>query len=158
PMNGRWACAAKLVGLGGGEAGAFYRDPHGLLLEKGDAEGLAQHLLQLGPGIVDRLAAFTATQIGVDHVALDRTGPDDGRLDDQIIEGARLDPRQHGHLGAALDLEKRLGCRPCGSWCRSWDPPPEWSPGRGPCPCVPPARRSRASCNSACRGRGHRPS
>ena len=32
-------------------------------------------------------------------------GPDDRHLDDQIIEGARLDARQHGHLRAALDLE-----------------------------------------------------
>ncbi|MNQ36084.1 hypothetical protein D3C85_495960 [compost metagenome] len=101
--------AAKLVGLGGGEAGAFNGDPHGLLLEEGNAKGLAQHLLQLGPGIVDRLAAFATPQIRMDHVALDGTGPDDGHLDDQIIEGARLDPRQHGHLGAAFDLEDAQG-------------------------------------------------
>jgi len=41
----------------------------------------------------------------MDHVTLDWAGPDDRHLNDQIIEGARLDPRQHGHLGAALDLE-----------------------------------------------------
>ena len=45
------------------------------------------------------------------HVALDRAGPDDRDLDDQIVEGARLDPRQHRHLRAALDLEgaERVG-------------------------------------------------
>src|ERR1019366_2986234 len=42
----------------------------------------------------------------MDHVALDRTRPDDGDLDDQVVERARLHPRQHRHLGAALDLER----------------------------------------------------
>ena len=47
----------------------------------------------------------------MDHVALDRTGPDDGDLDDEIVERPRLHPRQHRHLGAALDLEgaERVG-------------------------------------------------
>ena len=45
------------------------------------------------------------------HVALDRPRPDDRHLDDKIIEIARLDPRQHRHLRAALDLEgtERVG-------------------------------------------------
>ena len=47
----------------------------------------------------------------MDHVALDRAGPDDRDLDDQVVEGARLDPRQHRHLRPALDLEdaERVG-------------------------------------------------
>jgi hypothetical protein len=47
----------------------------------------------------------------MNHVALDRTRPDDRDLNDEIIKGARLDPRQHGHLRAALDLEdaERVG-------------------------------------------------
>ena len=47
----------------------------------------------------------------MDHVALDRAGPDDRHLDDEIIEGARLDARQHRHLRAAFDLEdaERVG-------------------------------------------------
>ena len=45
------------------------------------------------------------------HVALDRTGPDDRHLDDEIVEGPRLHPRQHRHLRAAFDLEgaERVG-------------------------------------------------
>ncbi len=39
------------------------------------------------------------------HVALDRAGPDDGDLDHEIVERARLQPRQHVHLRPALDLE-----------------------------------------------------
>ena len=45
------------------------------------------------------------------HVTLDRTGANDGNLDDQIVIGARLQARQHRHLGPALDLEgaQRVG-------------------------------------------------
>ncbi len=39
------------------------------------------------------------------HVALDRAGPHDRHLDDEIVEAGRLQPRQHRHLRAALDLE-----------------------------------------------------
>ena len=41
----------------------------------------------------------------MDHVALDRPRPDDRHLDHQVVEASRLQPRQHAHLGAALDLE-----------------------------------------------------
>ena len=41
----------------------------------------------------------------MDHVALDRPRPDDRHLDHQIVETSRLQPRQHAHLGPALDLE-----------------------------------------------------
>ena len=39
------------------------------------------------------------------HVALDRPGPDDCHLDDEIVVTARPEPRQHGHLRARFDLE-----------------------------------------------------
>ena len=42
-LEGRHA-APELVGLAGGEAGAFDRDPHRLLLEQRHAERLAEHL------------------------------------------------------------------------------------------------------------------
>jgi hypothetical protein len=32
-------------------------------------------------------------------------GADDRDLDHQVVEAARLQPRQHGHLRARLDLE-----------------------------------------------------
>ena len=37
--------------------------------------------------------------------ALDRPGPDDRHLDHQVVKAAGLQPRQHAHLGPALDLE-----------------------------------------------------
>jgi hypothetical protein len=45
------------------------------------------------------------------HIALDRPGSYDRHLDHQVIERARLDPRQHRHLCAGFDLEgaERVG-------------------------------------------------
>ena len=47
------------------------------------------------------------------HVALDWARPHDRDLDDEIVEFARFEPRQHCHLRAALDLEdaERVGAR-----------------------------------------------
>ena len=41
---------------------------------------------QLRRGVVDRLLALAAAQVGMHHVALDRPGPDDRHLDDQVVE------------------------------------------------------------------------
>jgi hypothetical protein len=49
--------------------------------------------------------ALPPPQIRMHHVALDRTGPDDRHLDDQVVELVGLQPGQHRHLGPALDLE-----------------------------------------------------
>ena len=52
------------------------------------------------------------------HVALDRAGPHDRHLDDEIVEFARLQARQHVHLRPAFDLEDADASRPCTA-CRS---------------------------------------
>src|SRR3546814_8943364 len=94
-----------------GKAPAVDRNSHLLFLEESDAERLAEHAFQFGLRIFDLLGAGAATKIGMDHVALDRTGPDDRDLDDEIVKSARLDVRQHRHLRPALDLEgaERVG-------------------------------------------------
>ena len=48
---------------------------------------------------------FTAAQIGMDHIALDRAGPHDRDFDDEIVEALRRHARQHRHLRAAFDLK-----------------------------------------------------
>ena len=118
--------AAELVGLAGAEAGADHGDLHGLLLKQRHAERLAEHALQLGLGKLDRLLAFPAAQIGMDHVALDRAGPDDGHLDDEVIEGPRLDARQHRHLRAAFDLEDAQRVGAADHFVGARDPRPGW--------------------------------
>ena len=98
-LEGRHA-APELVGLARREPGALDGDAHRLLLEQRHAKRLAEHALEFRFGIVDRLHAFAPAQIRMHHVALDRPRPDDRDLDDEVIEGARLDPRQHRHLRA----------------------------------------------------------
>ena len=58
---------------------------------------------------LDLLDPLPPPQIGMHHVALDRPGPHDRDLDDEIVEFLRLQPRQHRHLRAALDLEHADG-------------------------------------------------
>ncbi len=101
--------AAQLIGFRRREPRAFDRHPHRLLLEQGHAERLAQNLLQFRLGKDDRLLALAAPQVRMDHVALNGSRSHDGDLDHQVIEGARLDARQHGHLRAAFDLEDPEG-------------------------------------------------
>ncbi len=111
---------AKTIGLLGRELSRFDGQPHGLFLEERYAQGLAEHIFQFvggamfrgGSGKAHRLTAFAPTQIRVHHVALDGTGTHDRHFDDQIVELAGLQPGQHGHLGAALDLEHAHGIGP----------------------------------------------
>jgi hypothetical protein len=104
--------APKPVGLGRREAGGDDGDPHRLLLEEWHPEGLPQHLAELFRRVLDRLLAVAATQIGMDHVALNRTGTDDGHLDHQVVEALRFHARQEVHLRPALDLEDADGIGP----------------------------------------------
>ena len=96
---------AQQVGLASCEPGALDRNPHRLLLEQRHAERLLEHAAQFLGRISDRLLALAPAQIRMNHVALDRSWTYDRNLDDQIVEGGWLDPRQHRHLRAAFDLE-----------------------------------------------------
>jgi hypothetical protein len=64
-----------------------------------------QRRLDLLAGIDHRFQALSATQVGMHHAPLDRAGAHDRHFDDQIVEAARAQPRQHAHLGTRLDLE-----------------------------------------------------
>ena len=103
---------AQAIGLGRAETGADDGDLHGLFLEQGYAQGLAQHLLQFGGRKIHFFLAPAAAQVGMHHVALDGAGTDDGHLDHQVVEIARLESGQHAHLGAAFDLEDADGIAP----------------------------------------------
>jgi len=45
----------------------------------------------------------------MNHISLDRAGPDDRDFDDQVVEFIRAQTRKHGHLGAGFDLEDADG-------------------------------------------------
>ena len=96
-------------------------EPHRLLLEQRNTQGLLEHALQLvlvamlgrWRGIVrlDALIAqrFASAQIGMHHLSLDRSRPHDRDLDHEIVEFLRAQPRQHRHLRPAFDLEHADG-------------------------------------------------
>ncbi len=96
---------AQLVGLGRAEPGDGHRHLHQLLLEQRDAERPAQDGLEQRVQVGDLLLAPPPADVGVDGVALNGPGPDEGHLDRQVVEATRFDPGQGPHLGPALDLE-----------------------------------------------------
>ena len=97
--------AAEAIGFFWREARADDGDLHGLFLKQRHAHGLAQHLAQRVGREGDFLFPVATADIGVNHVALDRAGADDGDLDHQVIEGARLHAGQEVHLRAGFDLK-----------------------------------------------------
>ena len=109
--------AAQAVGLFRRELRRHDGELHRLFLEQRHAQRLAQHLFQfvgrtvLGRrrGEDDRLLPAAPAQIGMHHVALDRARAHDRDLDDEIVEFARPQARQHVHLRAAFDLEHADG-------------------------------------------------
>jgi hypothetical protein len=82
-----------------------------LVLEEHHAQRVRQHRFQQratlrSTGIADLLRAATASQVGLHHAALDRTGSDQGHRHRQVVERTGL---QHGetgaHLGPGFQLE-----------------------------------------------------
>ena len=97
--------APQAVGFARREARGRDRERHHLLLENRYAQGTLQDALDLLAGVIDGFLAIPPPQVGMHHVALDRAGTDDRDLDDEVVIASRLQPRQHRHLGARLDLE-----------------------------------------------------
>ena len=104
--------APQLIGFGRREAGRDHRDLHCLFLKQRDAEGLSEHLLQGGSREFDLLLSLPPADVGMHHVALYRTWPYDGDLDDEIVERLGLHARQHVHLRAGFDLKHAGRIRP----------------------------------------------
>jgi len=97
--------APELVSLPRRKTGGDDGDLHRLFLKQRHAERLAEHRLQFFGGIRHVFEPLAAAQIGMHHVALDRPRAHDRHFDDEVVEFLRLQPRQHRHLRAALDLE-----------------------------------------------------
>jgi hypothetical protein len=113
--------AAQTVGLVGCELRRRNGDLHRLLLEQRHAERAFENVAQfvgrsvhrVGGGVMLLLDAVAPAQIGMHHVALDRTRAHDRNFNHKVVEALRLEPRQHRHLRTALDLKyaDRVGTR-----------------------------------------------
>src|SRR5690625_7412617 len=77
---------AKLVRLDRSEPGTVDGQLHHLLLKERHAEGALQRGLHQRMGVGHRLLAVTAAKIRVNGETLDRTGPDQSILDDEVVE------------------------------------------------------------------------
>jgi len=97
--------SAEFVGFGAIEVGEGHGHSENLFLEKRDAEGAVEDRFEGGVDVVDIVDALAAVEVGVEEVADDRTGADDGDFDGKVVEGPRLHDREGGHLGAGFDLE-----------------------------------------------------
>ena len=77
---------AQLVGLAGRESRRGDRHLHALLLEERNAERALQDRLERRVRIGHLLLSCPAAQVGMHHLALDRAGPDERDLHDEIVE------------------------------------------------------------------------
>ena len=90
------------VGLAGAEAAHVDGHLHELLLEQRHAERLLQRRLQQRVEVGDLLQPVATADVRVHRPALDRPGPDERHLHDEVVELPRSQPRERGHLGPAL--------------------------------------------------------
>ncbi len=97
--------APQLLRLTAAEPRRDHRHPQQLFLKQRNAERALEDRLQRRMRIRHGLVAAPPPQIGMHHVADDRSRPDDRHFDDDVVEGLRLEPRQRRHLRARLDLE-----------------------------------------------------
>ena len=97
--------ASQLIGLTAGETCGHHGQLHHLLLENRYAQGAFQRIFNRFARIAHRLFAATAVQERMHHISLNRARSHNCYLNHQIIITARLQARQHTHLGPRLDLE-----------------------------------------------------
>ena len=118
----RRACerAAHLVGRRERAASHDAHDLQHLLVEDHDPVGLRQHRLEIRVRVDRRLPPLPGLQERPDHVALDRAGPEQRDVDDEVLEGLRRERADQPALPGRLDLEaaERLGRLHEGEGCR----------------------------------------
>ena len=79
--------APDLVGLRQGTTRDHRDDPDDLLMEHHHSSCLGQHRTQVVVQIRSALPSVPGPKEWGDHVALDRTGSEQGDVDDQVVEG-----------------------------------------------------------------------
>ena len=80
---------AQTVRLAGTETGGDHHQLDHLLLENGNAQGARQHFLYARIRVLDLFLSMAAAQVGMHHVALDRSGAHDRHFDHQVVKGFR---------------------------------------------------------------------
>src|SRR5947208_15528452 len=96
-------CATQLFCFVPRKIRHHHGDLEHLFLKQRDTEGAPQDWFQSRVEIRDRLAAGSARQIRMHHVALDRSWPDNRDLDSVLIKTCRLPSRQCVNLRLSVD-------------------------------------------------------
>ncbi len=99
----------RLVGLGEGAAGELGDHLDDLLVEDHDPVGLLEDRAEVLVQVARPRPALLGVEVRGDHVALDRAGPEQGDVGDDVLEG--LQPRLADQLPlpGRLDLEAAEG-------------------------------------------------
>ncbi len=95
----------ETIGLPRREACRNNGELHDLFLKYRHTECSLQHTFDILAWIIDSFLTVTPAQVRMHHIALDRAGPNDRDLDDEIVVAARSEARQHRHLRTRFDLE-----------------------------------------------------
>ena len=101
--------ATQLVSFAGVIVGGHDGEFHHLFLEQRYSQGLLQHGLEQRMGISHLLLTRASPQVGVHHASGDGPRPYETHFNNDIVVRPWLEAREHGHLGAALDLKNAHG-------------------------------------------------
>src|SRR6059036_209079 len=98
-------CAAQFFRFAAAESGRDHRHSQQLFLKQRYTQCSFENRLERRMGVTYSLASLPPLQIWMDHVADNRPGPDDGDLNDDVVEPLGTHSRQTRHLRAAFDLK-----------------------------------------------------
>ena len=98
--------AAQRVGLRAGVAAELHGDRHRLLLEDRNPLRAGENLLEVGMEKRHRLFAEPARGVRMNEVRLDRSGPDERDLHDDVVQMIGRGVQNRIDLRPALDLKR----------------------------------------------------
>ena len=95
----------QFFGFATAKARADHRHLEQLFLKERHPQRALQHEFKRRMRIFDRLASQPAIQVRMDHIADNRTGPNDRNLHDNVIKLLRPQSRETRHLRPTFDLK-----------------------------------------------------
>ncbi len=78
-------------------------------MKERDSEGSFQNRLKIRMNIVDGSTAASPVKVRMDKFTHDRSGSDEGNLDDKVVKFPGLHERKSCHLRSGFDLKSANG-------------------------------------------------
>ena len=98
-------CAAQAIGFAAAKPSGDHRKLHHLFLKNRHAECSLKHASDSLARVANSLSPTATVEVGMHHLALNRTWSHDRDLYHEVVVTTRFKPRQHTHLRARLDLK-----------------------------------------------------